>query len=96
MRIHFMQHWFRLSDPAIGKAFFDVPLYREFAWATRALKSAQISLQRPTGMWLWRQSSERTLNKGNAADALLEQAKEPRVGIRAKDQGSVSGYQAPV
>ena len=31
LRIHFMQQWFALSDPAIEEAFFDVPLYREFA-----------------------------------------------------------------
>ena len=31
LRIHFMQQWFALSDPAMEEAFFDVPLYREFA-----------------------------------------------------------------
>ena len=31
LRIHFMQQWFTLSDPAMEEAFFDVPLYREFA-----------------------------------------------------------------
>ena len=31
LRIHFMQHWFTLSDPAMEEAFFDTPLYREFA-----------------------------------------------------------------
>ena len=31
LRIHFMQQWFSLSDPAMEEAFFDVPLYREFA-----------------------------------------------------------------
>lgn len=30
-RIHFMQQWFTLSDPAMQKAFFDTPLYCEFA-----------------------------------------------------------------
>ena len=25
------QQWFGLSDPAMEKAFFDTPLYREFA-----------------------------------------------------------------
>jgi IS5 family transposase len=29
--IHFMQQWFTLSDPAMEEAFFDTPLYREFA-----------------------------------------------------------------
>jgi hypothetical protein len=31
LRIHFMQQWFTLSDPAMQEAFFDTPLYREFA-----------------------------------------------------------------
>lgn len=28
LRVHFMQQWFTLSDPAMEKAFFDTPLYR--------------------------------------------------------------------
>jgi IS5 family transposase len=39
LRIHFMQQWFGLSDPAMEEALFDMPLYREFAqldnWSTR-------------------------------------------------------------
>jgi len=31
LRTHFLQLWFTLSDPAMEEAFFDVPLYREFA-----------------------------------------------------------------
>ena len=31
LRIHFMQQWFTLSDPGMEEAFFDIPLYREFA-----------------------------------------------------------------
>jgi IS5 family transposase len=31
LRVHFMQQWFTLSDPAMEDAFFDTPLYREFA-----------------------------------------------------------------
>jgi IS5 family transposase len=31
LRIHFMQQWFTLSDPAMEEAFFDTPLCREFA-----------------------------------------------------------------
>ncbi|CAB3778804.1 hypothetical protein LMG28614_00741 [Paraburkholderia ultramafica] len=30
LRIHFMQQWFGLSDPAMEEALCDVPLYREF------------------------------------------------------------------
>ena len=39
LRIHFMQQWFTLSDPAMEEALHDVPLYRQFAgldnWHTR-------------------------------------------------------------
>ena len=39
LRIHFMQQWFGLSDPAMEEALHDVPLYREFCgldnWTTR-------------------------------------------------------------
>ena len=31
LRTHFLQQWFNLSDPAMEEAFFDMPLYREFA-----------------------------------------------------------------
>jgi IS5 family transposase len=31
LRIHFMQQWYNLSDPGMEEAFFDTPLYREFA-----------------------------------------------------------------
>ena len=31
LRVHFMQQWFSLSDPAMEEAFFDTPLVREFA-----------------------------------------------------------------
>jgi transposase, IS5 family len=31
LRVHFMQQWFTLSDPGMEEAFFDKPLYREFA-----------------------------------------------------------------
>lgn len=31
LQIHFMQQWFGLSNPAMGEALYDVPLYRDFA-----------------------------------------------------------------
>ena len=38
LRLHFMQQWFGLSDPATEEVLHDVPLYREFAgldnWTT--------------------------------------------------------------
>ena len=30
LRIHFVQQWFSLSDPAMEEALYDVPLYRQF------------------------------------------------------------------
>ena len=30
LRVHFMQQWFGLSDPAMEEALHDIPLYREF------------------------------------------------------------------
>ena len=39
LRIHFMQQWFNLSDPAMEEALHDMPLFRDFAglggWADR-------------------------------------------------------------
>ena len=39
LRIHFMQQWFGLSDPAMEEALHDTPLLREFAglddWQSR-------------------------------------------------------------
>ena len=39
LRIHFMQQWFTLSDPAMEEALHDMPVFREFAgldnWSTR-------------------------------------------------------------
>ncbi len=31
LRIHFMQQWFGLSDPAMEEALHDVPMYQSFA-----------------------------------------------------------------
>jgi transposase, IS5 family len=31
LRIHFLEQWFALIDPAMEEAFFEVPLLREFA-----------------------------------------------------------------
>lgn len=31
LRIHFLQQWFALADPAMEEALSDVPLFREFA-----------------------------------------------------------------
>jgi IS5 family transposase len=31
LRIHFIQQWFNLSDPAMEQALYDTPMFREFA-----------------------------------------------------------------
>lgn len=31
LRIHFLQNWFNLSDPAMQEALYDTPMFREFA-----------------------------------------------------------------
>ena len=31
LRVHFLQHWFNLSDPAMEEALYDTPMFREFA-----------------------------------------------------------------
>lgn len=31
LRIHFMQHWFNLSDPGMEEALYDIPALRDFA-----------------------------------------------------------------
>lgn len=31
LRIHFLQQWFNLSDPAMEEALYDTPMFREFA-----------------------------------------------------------------
>ncbi len=30
LRIHFLQHWFNLSDPPIEVALYDTAMFREF------------------------------------------------------------------
>ena len=31
LRIHFLQQWFNLSDPAMEEALYDTPMFRDFA-----------------------------------------------------------------
>ena len=41
LRIHFLQLWFTLSDPAMEEAFFDTSLYRAFAQLQELAPSAR-------------------------------------------------------
>jgi transposase, IS5 family len=64
LRVHFMQQWFTLSDPAMEEAFFDTPLYREFA---RLDEMGQV----PDESTILR--FRHRLEKNKLADAMLEE-----------------------
>jgi IS5 family transposase len=54
LRIHYLQQWFGLSDPAMEEALHDVPLYREFAkldgvTGSAARRDDDPALQAPAG-----------------------------------------------
>ena len=55
LRIHYLQQWFGLSDPAMEEALHDVPLYREFA----KLSDAQARLPDETTILRFRHLLER-------------------------------------
>ena len=55
LRIHYLQQWFGLSDPAMEEALHDVPLYREFA----KLDDAQARLPDETTILRFRHLLER-------------------------------------
>ena len=38
LRVHFMQQWFALSDPAMEEALWDTPLFRQFAQLYEAVR----------------------------------------------------------
>lgn len=46
LRIHFLQQWFNLSDPAMEEALYDTALFRAFAelvWATTGCQTRRQS-----------------------------------------------------
>ncbi len=43
LRIHFMQHWFKLSDPAMEEALHNAPAFRDFAGLSHSGEDEQIS-----------------------------------------------------
>jgi hypothetical protein len=53
LRIHFMQQWFNLSDPAMEEALHDMPLFRDFAglggWGAPARREHHPALSAPAG-----------------------------------------------
>jgi IS5 family transposase len=55
LRVHFMQQWFTLSDPAMEEALYDVPLHREFA----GLGEASMKLPDETTILRFRHRLER-------------------------------------
>ena len=38
LRTHCMQQWFELSDPAMEEAFYDTPIFREFAQTDKSIR----------------------------------------------------------
>ena len=93
LRIHFMQQWFGLSDPAMEEALHDVPLYREFAGldagATRMpdestiLRFRHLLEEHDLSLLLRQSPTDRAVEAG--------QGQHPGQG-----GASVSGDQAPV
>ena len=67
LRVHFMQQWFGLSDPAMEEAFFDMPLYREFV---RLEEMGRV----PDESTILR--FRHRLEKNKLADAILEEVNE--------------------
>jgi hypothetical protein len=93
LRIHFMQQWFGLSDPAMEEALHEVPLYREFAGldagATRMpdestiLRFGHLLEEHDLSLLLRQSPTDRAVEAG--------QGQHPGQG-----GASVSGDQAPV
>ena len=95
LRLHFMQQWFRLSDPAMEEALHDVPLYREFAgldnWTTRLPDESTILRFRhlnapPEVTWhvAMRPSKRAALDKSKPLGAMINEVERIKAGIRAK------------
>ena len=96
LRIHFMQQWFTLSDPAMEEGFFDTPLYREFAqleeFARLPDESTILRFRHRLEKHKLAEQILATVNdilieRGlllNEADALLDQAEKLKASIRAK------------
>ena len=65
LRIHFMQQWFTLSDPAMEEALHDMPLFRDFAglggWDDRLPDESTIC----DSAMCWRSTSWPGANPGN-------------------------------
>ena len=96
LRIHFMQQWFNLSDPAMKEGFFDTPVYREFAqleeFARLPDESTILRFRHRLEKHKLAEQILATVNdilieRGlllNEADALLDQAEKLKASIRAK------------
>ena len=96
LRIHFMQQWFNLSDPAMEEGFFDTPVYREFAqleeFARLPDESTILRFRHRLEKHKLAEQILATVNdilieRGlllNDADALLDQAEKLKASIRAK------------
>ena len=96
LRIHFMQQWFNLSDPAMEEGFFDTPLYREFAQLEEFARLPDESIilrfryrleKHKLAEQILATVNDILIERGlllNEADALLDQAEKLKASIRAK------------
>lgn len=80
-RIHFMQQWFTLSDPAMERALHDVPLFREFA-----VLNCETRLPDESTILRFRHLPEenKLAVQTRKVDALLGQLEQIKARIRAK------------
>jgi len=80
LRIHFLQQWFGLSDPAMEEAGYQGIEKRTDTKAKEQAK-AKADIKWHIAMRL---GKRKALNKDNEADALIDRAEKLKAGIRAK------------
>ena len=88
LRVHFMQQWFTLSDPAMEKAFCDTPLYREFAqleeFARLPDESTMLRFRHRLEKHKLAEQILETVNQLLTERGLIHKAEKLKAGIRAK------------
>ena len=112
LRIHYMQQWFGLSDPAMEEALHDVPLYLEFAGLssgasripdeTTILRFRHLLEKRDLAVDMLRvvnrllQNKGLMLKTGTAVDAGHRPDRTPEGQRTGEGRARVPGGQAPV
>ena len=89
LRIHFMQQWFKLSDPAMEEALHDVPAFRDFAGLSRwdehiPSESSILRFSRPLKNWF---SSE--------SGALISKTRAAQTRLRSDCNGPSGRFAGP-